>query len=535
MANPFHTLRTLYRSASYVNRLVRDPITSAAATRVLREGLTQRVPAFLEMLGRAVFAQPASPYRPLLDHAGYGFDRIRALAHERGIEGTLAQLAAAGVYVAIEEYKGRREVRRGSLTLRFPEHAFDNPLTRGGLEASSGGTRSPGLWTTISLGNHRLGAHHLALALASYGLERAPISVWLPYAHGASQWAVLALAATRNRAPRWFTQLPIGAAGYRMYLRALAIRLAALGNGLRLPAATHVPVGAESIILDWIGGERGRPLGIFTTPSSALRLALAARRSTRRLDGVSFITIGEPLTPTKLRAVQELGGRAFSSLGFTEYGRVTYGCARASGGDDGHVLTDGVAVIEHRRPVDRFGTEVDAMLFTALRPDSRKILLNMETGDYAALAERRCGCLLGGLGLTLHMQDIRSFEKLNAEGRLFFGCELITLLEELLPSRFGGDPTDYQVVEEEDGLGFTRLVVLAHPRLGAIDERAVLACVDEQLAALHRVNQQVWNETGTLQIRRAAPIVTRAGKVMALHHLSVARPVAVAPARAAVA
>jgi len=522
MANPLPTLANLCRSASYVNQLVGHPATSTTATRLLREGLERRVPAFLDMLERAVFAQPASPYRPLLDHAGYGFDRIRALAHEHGIERTLERLAAAGVYVAIEEYKGKREVRRGSLTLRFPEHAFDNPLTRGGLEASSGGTRSAGLWTTISVGNHRLGAHHLALALAAYGLERAPIAVWLPYAHGASQWALLALAATRNRSPRWFTQLPIGAAGRRMVLRALALRLAGLRHGIRLPGATHVPVGAESIILEWTRRERGRPLGIFTTPSSALRLALAARRSARRLDGVIFITIGEPLTAAKQRAVQEVGGRAFSSLGFTEYGRVTYGCARTAGVDDGHVFTDAVAVVEHRRPVDRFGTEVDALLFTALRPDSRKLLLNMETGDYATLAERQCDCLLGRLGLRLHLQDVRSFEKLNAEGRLFFGSELITLVEEVLPSRFGGDATDYQILEEEDGQGFTRLVVLVHQRLAAVDERAVLACVEEQLARLHRVNQQVWNETGTLQIRRAAPIVTRAGKVMALHHLAVA-------------
>ena len=44
------------------------------------------------------------------------------------------------------------------------------------------------------------------------------------------------------------------------------------------------------------------------------------------------------------------------------------------------------------------------------------------------------------MGWVEHMQDIRSFEKLNAIGRVFFGTALHALVEEVLPGRFGGQP-----------------------------------------------------------------------------------------------
>jgi hypothetical protein len=502
----------------YVRSLLAEPIELPAGAEHVRSCVTNRAGAFVDTLERTVFAVPDSPYRPLLEAAHYDLPRIRSLVGSGGVEATLERLGRDGVYVTIDEFKARRELRRGFVTVRLTDRAFDNPLVRSGLAAASGGTRSAGLWTTISVGNHRVGARHLALALHAYGLWRMPLAVWLPYAHGASLWAVLALAASRNTPRRWFTQITAGAAPRATYGRYVATRAVAALYGIRLPLATHVPVGEEATVLAWADQQAGRsPCGLFTTPSSALRLALAAQRRGSLLPHVTFVTIGEPLTPAKLAAIQAVGARAFSSLGFTEFGRATYGCSAVSDGDDGHLCLDEVAVIHRRRPVDRFGTEVDALLFTALSVDARQVLLNMETGDCATLTARACGCPLEALGWTRHLSGIRSFEKLNAEGHLFFGSQLITLVEEILPARFGGDPTDFQLVEEEDSNGFTRLSVLVHPRLGIVDDAAVLGCVSETLAALHPTNARVWIETGTLRLRRDAPRFTRSGKLMTLH------------------
>jgi hypothetical protein len=243
------------------------------------------------------------------------------------------------------------------------------------------------------------------------------------------------------------------------------------------------------------------------------------------LDHVTFITIAEPLTAAKLRAIRSVGARAFSSLGFTELGRATYGCAKPQADDDGHVCEDLTAVVQHQRAVDRAGTEIDALLFTSMQADARKIFLNMETGDYATVERRSCGCALESLGWTQHLSDIRSFEKLNAEGPPFSGSRLITLVEEILPREFGGDPTDYQMLEEEDEHGFTRLSIVVHPRLGTIDDAAVLACVDRALWSTHgNVGALVWADAGTVKVRRAEPMFTKAGKFQPLHHLGRQRP-----------
>lgn len=166
------------------------------------------------------------------------------------------------------------------------------------------------------------------------------------------------------------------------------------------------------------------------------------------------------------------------------------------------------------------GSEVDALLFTSLRLEARRVLLNMETGDYGKVRQRRCGCLLEQAGWTAHLEDVRSFEKLNLESWAFLGSKLVALVEETLPARFGGDSTDYQLVEQDEQEGQTRLTVLVHPRLGAIDEAAVLACVEGTLdVATNWVNARVYRKLETLQVRRAVPMQTRAGKVMPLHHL----------------
>lgn len=507
--------------AGYVRALFRDRVDLADVRRVVRARTERREAAFLEMAERAIFAYPDSPYRPMLAAAGVDWPGLRSLVGERGLEGTLGLLAGRGVYVSIEEYKGTRECRRGAMTWRFTESTFRNPLITSGLVASSGGTRSPGLATTIAPSNHRLGAEHLALALESYGLAQAPVIVWLAYTHGASLWAVLALLAAGHRVPFWFSLLPPTVEERRgVFARYVGVRAAVTLHGRRIPPATHLPIGQESWVVEWLA-RRPEPCGIFTTPSAALRLALAAARLRARLEHVTFVTIAEPLTPAKLAAVQAVGARAFSSLGFTEIGRATYGCSTSAAGDDGHLCRDAVAVIQRRRAVDRLGTELDALLFTAVQPDARKTFLNMETGDYANLSTRRCGCPLEALGWREHLTEIRSFEKLNAEGPPFSGAKLIALVEEILPQRFGGDPTDYQLLEEEDHDGFTRLSILVHPRLAGIDEDAVLACATEALWTTHgAVSTQVWTEANTVRVRRAPPMLTKAGKCFPLHHLS---------------
>src|SRR5262249_51718055 len=110
--------------------------------------------------------------------------------------------------------------------------------------------------------------------------------------------------------------------------------------------------------------------------------------------------------------------------------------------------------------------------------------------------------------------------KLTAGGMNFVDSEVIRVLEETLPHRFGGAPTDYQLVEDETTHGGPRLRLLGHPRVGPFDPDRV---ADAFLTALghgsgvERVMELQWRTLGLLEVERQVPRVTAAGKILHLH------------------
>jgi hypothetical protein len=96
--------------------------------------------------------------------------------------------------------------------------------------------------------------------------------------------------------------------------------------------------------------------------------------------------------------------------------------------------------------------------------------------------------------------------------------DVVRVLEETLPARFGGGPTDYQLLEEEADQGISRLRLLVHPRLGPLDDRAV---VETFLTAIgagpQRITGLVWREADVIDVQRRPPLATAAGKIFHLH------------------
>ena len=99
--------------------------------------------------------------------------------------------------------------------------------------------------------------------------------------------------------------------------------------------------------------------------------------------------------------------------------------------------------------------------------------------------------------------------------------DVIRVLEETLPARFGGEPTDYQLLERsDDESGRPALRLRVHPRLGSIDDRAV---VDAFLDAIgsgdggERLMGLQWRRGGVLAVEREPPARTGSGKILHLH------------------
>jgi hypothetical protein len=147
-------------------------------------------------------------------------------------------------------------------------------------------------------------------------------------------------------------------------------------------------------------------------------------------------------------------------------------------------------------------------------------MLNMDLGDHGTFFRRRCGCRFEAYGLDQHIAQIRSYEKLSGEGMTFVKTDILRILEQVLPGRFGGTMADYQLVEQEDEHGILRLYLIVSPKVGAVDETALRHVFLDELASkggYAPLGVDIWRKAETLQIKRQHPMSTEAGKILPFH------------------
>jgi phenylacetate-coenzyme A ligase PaaK-like adenylate-forming protein len=260
---------------------------------------------------------------------------------------------------------------------------------------------------------------------------------------------------------------------------------------------------------------------LTTYASSAVRICQAARDQGIDLSGAAFTTIGEPMTAAKRALIESVGARIVVRYAVTEAGILGYGCAEGSESDDLHFLSDNLAVTSAPRPVGPEQISVDGLLITSLLPQAPKILLNVETGDYAEICERECNCPLGRAGLTSHISGIRSFEKLTGEGMTFVGTRLISILEEILPAQIGGHAGDYQLLEVEEPSGMTHVELRIDPAIGPVDKSRAVDIFFEALQRERGLRSmiEIWRQAAIVRVKRQSPLATRMGKILPFHLL----------------
>ena len=520
-----HQARAIGVELAMLGRLTRDlpgwlrsPFSLAEAGARVRGGLAARDRGFLMVVERAIYGSPDSPYLALLRHAGCELGDLRQLVQAEGLEGALQHLAALGVYVTFDEFKGRRVAVRGSARFQFTQEQFDSPLVSPHWVIFTGGTRgTPGRvlrWLPLAdelaagIGATFL-AHDLADARHIFWLTNPIIQMlnYLKLGQDTEGWLY-----------------PIHPLPFRAQLGAhYFVRMARL-NGRRLPMPRFLDMQDASRLATWLAGRPrdGRPLAVNTMPSSAVRVAQAAHAAGIDLTGVTFHVQSEPVTDARHQHLTDTGARVLVNYGTIETPTIGYGCAAADRPDDLHVFENRFALIERERLVTERGPSVAAMLVTTLTDRGGKICLNVETGDYGHFERRACTCLLGALGLTLHLSDVRSFEKLSGEGVTFVRSRLIQVLEEVLPARFGGSTLDYQLVEEEGTDSSTRIVLRISPSVGPLDEGAVRATLLAELASdgvVDRSHAALLDRAGSVVISRELPLATEVGKVLPFHLL----------------
>ena len=501
--------------------------SAADCQRLLKDQLACRDESFLRIIDRAVFGNAPSPYLALMRWARVQQSDVTAWVRRQGVEGALAELYGAGVYVTLDEFKGRRPIRRAGLDLPVRDHDFDNPLLAAHYEGRSGGTRGVGTRTRVDFG---LLAHEAAselVALADLDALGRPMGIWRPaLPAGAGLKNVLRHARIGILAERWFSQNEFKLSR-DLWRHWFLIRYSVAISrrwGRPLPMPEYTPLAQAIVVAGWLARKKaqGTPAYLDAPVSSAVRVCMVARQQGLDIAGTLFRLAGEPLTDARARILAEAGCRALCHYHLSEIGRLGVACTAPAAVDEVHVVSDSIGLLQRNRSVG--DTTVDALFCSTLHPAVPKVMVNVELGDSAVLSERACGCPFDRLGFRHHLHTVRSYEKLTSEGMHFLGSELVRLVEEVLPDRFGGRPTDYQLVEEDDG-GLPKVSLVVSPRVGEIDQVQVVSTVLEVLGSSARGDKgaammaRYWRDAQTLRVVRREPYATTAAKILPLHVL----------------
>jgi hypothetical protein len=499
----------------------------AMARTLLAKRIAAREENFLNLVEKGIFQFPHNPYLPLFDLKRIKFNDLKSWVSREGIEPALHTLQKEGIYFTVDEFKGKVPVRRGGLEFRCSEGMFDNPFLSYVYEVRSGATRSAGTRVRIDFDYLHQRSLYDAFLLNTHGCLDAPIANWFPVFPGAPGInSSLRFAHIGNPARKWFSQVAEDQLNVNWEKKWGTKVIFAMSNLYGNPLAEPEYVGLNDAhkVAEWASQmiEQFGKCVVYTFAASAVRVCIAAAEANRNIIGTKFLVTGEPLTPQKKREIEAVGASAIPVYGISEAGVVAAGCNKTNGqADHCHLYKDTTAIINHQCNVPHSDTTVNSFLFTSILYESPKLLLNVGMGDYGDLETHACDCGFGQVGFDAHLSNIRSYEKLTGEGVTFVDTDFLKIIESELPESFGGQSTDYQLVEKEDAKGFTQLQLLVSPRVGEVDEAAVLSKfmvllkhAEASPESWSQSGTEMWKQSGMVQVKRDFPIPTASGKIL---------------------
>jgi hypothetical protein len=509
-------LKAFARFPFDLHRHVHHRVTLGEANRIIHERMERREEAFLQIVERSIYGYSRSPYLPLLRMAGCALSDLRALVKQKGLECALRDLRTEGVYITFEEFKGRKPIVRRGVTIPVKSSDFDNPAMRRNFSVQTGGSSGAPSNIGVDMNDIVARAPHELVSLSALGLLDAPVIRWNAILPAGTLRSILRNVLIGQVPAQWFSQ--IGLRDSRSWLKYGAATYYILFwlrlYGIRVPLPEFVKMDDALVVARAIAGvmqAHQQGCVLQTNTSQAVRVSLAAQRTGLDLRGATFRCVGEPMTDAKVAQIKGAGISFVPQYGAAESSLIGAACAHPSDASDVHLLKDAFVLFTHPHLVEGFGVTVPAFNLTSLLPTATKLMLNLQMDDYGIVEERDCGCPLESLGYTTHLREIRSYSKLTGEGVTLIGNELEQILEEKLPTRFGGSPLDYQLLEQEDEHGFTRAYLVISPRIEITDEKQVVAVMLNALresSPMADAARTVWQSADTIQVKRMEPIAS---------------------------
>ena len=519
----------MLREAGYYSRmtlgiyqLARAPLESDPES-VVRRALENREANFLNLMGRVVFDNPSNPYHTLFQWAGCTYGDLEHAVRSNGLEPTLESLRKEGVYLANDEFKGKRPVERSGKQMMVESDDFANPLVKGTLETTSGGSRSKGTLTRRSVEFQIYREAQESVMFGQLDLSKHSI-VGIRQILPSSGGLRMAVNSPRRGLPydKWFTLAGSlrGAGHYRIVTKLLLLEARMLGVPVKFP--TYLPHNDFSPVARWIARRRsdGVKCLLWAGVSNGARVAAAAAEEGLDISGTTCVLGAEALTDTKREVVEASGCEIHTRYGISELGRIGVACPSMKNTGTVHVCRDSLGVIGYRRTAPLTDVEIDSLMFTTLTPWAPFVLVNVEMDDSGVLAPARCDCPLKAMGFTQQVSNIYSYGRLTGQGMTLVGGDMLRILEHSLPQRFGGAHTDYQLVECE-GTNQTEIELRVHPRVGVKSAEEVRAVFLSQVKSLWggALTRRNWEQTEGIRVVIAEPYVSGKNRVHPLHLL----------------
>jgi hypothetical protein len=442
---------------------LRHRVTPEGARKIIADRLRRREDNFLSLVRLAVFTRPESPYNFIMHEARCEAGDIESLVRKDGLDASLAALERGGIAVTFDEFKARTPIVRNGRTLEVQSSAFDNPLGARKVESQTSG--STGTATRVNMNLDHLAATVPARLLAEVAndVHGLPIIVYragLPSSAAVSN--ILQHFVMGNPVRRWFSPIAAGEVGAPLRFRLAGAMIPALSafagcvfpkmETLRFEEAIKVADAAAKYVRDEGGCMVSSPV------STSLTVCLAAAQRGLDLTGVTFMGAAEPASAAKVKGIRAAGAEFVTAP---------------------------------------------------------KILINVDVDDFGIVERRQCGCAFGELGLDQHLRQIGSAGKLTGRGITLLGSDVVHLIEEMLPARFGGCAQDYQLVEEEQPDGQSVLTLLISPSLPIADDRAPAVALYEALSRGRpgaSYSGTMLKNADAVRVRRDRPVPNSRGK-----------------------
>ncbi len=508
------------RMSAGLFRYVRAPRTADPIQKI-RAQAENREARFLDTLGKVVFSNAAHPYYEMFRLAGCTFHDLANSIRRDGLEPALEQLYQSGVWLDHDEFKGVKPIIRSGRHIPSSPHSFRNPLIRGLMEASSGGSRSRCTQTPRGVEDLVMREDQEILRRREFSLaERILVEVRpiLPSTTGLNP----SVRSARHGQPveRWF--VPGGSWRSSAHYRAATYALVWWAKlwGAAVPLPKQLPWNDFTPVAKWIAQRRkeGRACALGSFASAGVRIARTALDLGLDIRGTLFLMNGETLSEAKAAVIREAGCDASSHYGTSEIGTIGSGCRNMTNRSCTHVFRDAVAVIGVPRLAPLSGVEVNALLFSTLYPGAPHVFINADMQDSGVIEKAACDCTYSRMGFVDQLSDIYSYGKLTGFGITLMGGDMVRLLEDVLPRRWGGGPGDCQLTEREAEAG-ARLSLRISPRLQVESPEQVKECFLNELARIYggSLAARTWAHAEAIEVLLEEPYATRGGKVLPLH------------------